>query len=203
MKDISPEAYCDALVIMKESPQSVLPISVIEMHLFSYLGCILALFQGKPIGEWGYSYVVTKEGFPFSVEFEEARKNLVFRGLVDTTSDGLLMPHEPQISNEFEKILTLRALESRRSWMQSATQCALALPVGSIRYAINNTPGLEGPLSISQSRTLLSGIDVSLLYEEYKVISSVLGTDARDLLSPAVIWLSARVLRDREAHLAI
>ena len=53
--EIVPMAYGDALIIASDAPPSILPMSVGEMHLFSYLGCVLALFKGKAIGEWGYS----------------------------------------------------------------------------------------------------------------------------------------------------
>lgn len=195
LEDISPEAYCDALFILNDAPKSVLPMSVIEMHLFSYLGCILGLFQGKPIGDWGYSFAVTSEGFPFSAGFEQARRSLVSSGLVESDDDGAMAPYRPAIDSELETVLATGSWAERRRWLRGATECALALPIGAIRYAIGQTPGMVTSLQIKQRRPLLDADDVELLYDEYRVVNAVLGADAQDVLSPAVIWLSARVLR--------
>ncbi|BCZ60740.1 hypothetical protein SL269_05240 [Klebsiella aerogenes] len=42
---------------------------------------------------------------------------------------------------------------------------------------------------------MLEEDDIDLLYKEYEVISELIGKENKDLLSPAVIWLSARVMR--------
>jgi hypothetical protein len=50
VNDVVPEAYVDGLVLMNDAPASVLPMSVNEMHLYSYLGCIFALFKSMTVG---------------------------------------------------------------------------------------------------------------------------------------------------------
>lgn len=194
MRDINPEAYFDALAIMGDAPRSLIPMSIVEMHLFSYLSCILALFRGLPIGDWGYSYAVTAEGFPFSAEFEDARQATVVRGLTTSMDSGLLQPLQPETSDELDIVLRIGSWGQRRVWIGAALQCALALPMGSIRHAIAQTPGMAASLRLRQKRHLLDVDDVSLIYEEYKIVDAALG-GAEDLLSPAVIWLSARILR--------
>jgi hypothetical protein len=192
---IVPEAYCDALFLLEDAPTSVLPISVSEMHLFSYLGCVLALFRGTPVGDWGYTYAVTLEGFPFSGDFEEARRQVVSGDLATIDDAGLLRPRQPQLSAEVATVSGLGSWTERRAWLRTATECALALPVGSIRHAVAGTPGF--PDGLRQRRRLLEGDDVSLLYAEFELVSSILGLDAEDVLSPAVLWLSARIIREQ------
>lgn len=204
VSDIVPSAYFDCLVIANDAPKSILPISVIEMHLFSYLGCVLALFKGKPIGEWGYDYAITSDGFPFSAPFEEARKSILQSGMLESGDDGLLRPCQPSLGAELQTVLSLGSWAAeRRPWLRTATECALALPMGSIRFAISQTPGVIMPIRLGQRRQLLAEDDVSLLYDEYKIVSSVLGSDAEDTLSPAVIWLSARILRSEDVKVGI
>ena len=43
---------------------------------------MLALFRGAPVAQWGYTYAVTSDGFPFSGDFENARKRVVMAGLL-------------------------------------------------------------------------------------------------------------------------
>lgn len=196
--DIIPEAYFDAVAIMADAPASVMPMTVIEVHLYAYLGCILGLFKGQAVGDWGYPFAVTSEGFPFSVQLENARSVIVARGLVEEDGEGMMAARRDELAAEIDSLLTLGSWGDRRLWLRVATQCALALPVGSIRHAISQTPGLAASVRLGQRRQLLQADDIDLLYEEYKIVSSVLGADVKDLLSPAVIWLSARILRTED-----
>lgn len=193
MLEVVPEAYFDNLVLVGEAPSSVLPMSVVELHLYSYLGCILALFRGQPIGDWGYGYSVTSEGFPFSAELEQSRRVLAKSGILDVDEAGLIRPNVELLGGELKMVLSISSWEERRNYLRTATECALALPVGSIRYAINQTPGIMPSLMLKQRRRLLDTDDISLLYEEYKVVRSVVGES--NALSPAVVWLSARIMR--------
>jgi hypothetical protein len=197
--DIIPEAYFDAVAIAADAPASVMPMTVIEAHLYAYLGCILGLFKGQAVGDWGYPFAVTSEGFPFSVQFETARSVVVARGLVDEDGAGMMTARREEVAAEIDSLLTLGSWANRRQWLRAATQCALALPVGSIRHAIGQTPGLAASVRLGQRRLLLQADDIELLYEEYGIVSSVLGAEVKDLLSPAVIWLSARILRTEDA----
>lgn len=187
------------MAIAADAPASVMPMTVIEAHLYAYLGCILGLFKGQAVGDWGYPFAVTSEGFPFSVQFETARSMVVARGLVDEDGAGLMSARHDELAAEIGSLLTLGSWVDRRQWLRAATQCALALPVGSIRHAIGQTPGLAASVRLGQRRLLLQADDIELLYEEYGIVSSVLGADVKDLLSPAVIWLSARILRTEDA----
>lgn len=197
--DIVPEAYFDAVAIMADAPDSVVPMTVIESHLYAYLGCILGLFKGQAVSDWGYPFAVTSEGFPFSVQFERARSIVVARGLVDEDGQGMMTARRDELAAEIDSLLTMGSWVDRRLWLRAATQCALALPVGSIRHAIGQTPGLAASVRLGQRRHLLQADDIDLLYEEYGIVSSVLGADVKELLSPAVIWLSARILRTEDA----
>ncbi|SDD60142.1 hypothetical protein SAMN05421720_1014 [Rhodospira trueperi] len=183
---------------MADAPASIVPMTVIEAHLYAYLGCILGLFKGQAVGDWGYRFAVTSEGFPFSVQFETARSIVVARGLVDQDGEGMMTARRNELAAEIDSLLTLGSWGDRRLWLRAATQCALALPVGSIRHAISQTPGLAASVRLGQRRHLLQANDIDLLYQEYRIVSSVLGSDVKDLLSPAVIWLSARILRTED-----
>lgn len=199
-RDIIPEAYFDAVTIVGDAPVSTLPMTVIEAHLFAYLGCVLGLFQGQPVGDWGYPFAVTSEGFPYSVPFNDALESLLVRGILDQAGDGMLSVDSAAAQAEISKLLTFGPWSSRREWLKVATGCALTMPVGAIRHAITQTPGMSSAVRLGQRGHLLQQHDTELLYGEYKIVSSVLGEDAHDLLSPAVLWLSARILRREDAE---
>lgn len=197
--DIVPEAYFDAVAILADAPASVVPMTVIELHLYAYLGCILGLFRGHAVGDWGHPFAVTSEGFPFSAQLETARSFAITKGLIVEDGRGMMTARRQEISAELDKLLTLGPWTDRRLWLRAATQCALAFPIGSIRAAMNQTPGLATSVLLGQRRYLLQDDDIALLYDEYKIVRSALGAGTMDLLSPAVIWLSARILRTEGA----
>jgi hypothetical protein len=195
LRDLIPEAYFDTLALMNDAPSSILPMSVNEMHLFSYLACIFALFKGEPLGEWGYPFAITSEGFPFSAQLDVAREISCSNGRIELSDNGLMQPRPVELEAEFETILGVGSWTKRRASLRAATECALALPMGSIRFAVNRSPGMSTSFFLGQRGQLLEPFDVALLYEEYEVVASVLGSDASDILSPAVLWLSARIMR--------
>ncbi len=174
-------------------------LSLLLKCIFSHIwGASWLFFRGAHWG--GYRYAITTEGFPFSAELESARNKATSAGLFSVDDNGML-GRTSRLAEESDALASIgESWRQRREWLRAATACALALPVGSIRYAINQSPGLVSSLRLGQKRALLQGDDVSQLYEEYGVIRSVLGEQARDVLSPAVIWLSAKVIRDQEAQ---
>lgn len=97
---VKPEPYYDALQILNALRKSLEPISTIETHLFAYLSCILGLWRGQPLADWGYNFAVTSEGFPFSADFEIARAELAPRGLVSIDDRGRMRPNHLELDQE-------------------------------------------------------------------------------------------------------
>lgn len=193
---IEPKAYFDSLLIMDEIPQSMKPISFVEYHLFSYLSCVLSLFRGDSISNWGYNYTVTQYGFPFSNDLQNAINLITRKGFIFSDDNGLFQPSNDLIKEELNNFSYKSSISHRRSLISTALKCGLNIPSGAIRNAIKHSPGISLPSSLSQSASLLDDTDnISLIYDEYKVISDMIGKNNKDLLSPAVIWLSARVMR--------
>lgn len=198
MREIAPEAYLDALLIVSEAPSASLPVSVPELHLYAYLACVLGLFRGNAVSNWGYSFAITSEGFPFSVAVDEARELLIGSSLVDL-DDNSRMTGNDRSCEELAIVLQIKDWGARRDWLRAATDCSLALPVGAIRHAVARSPGVSSAFLLGQRAHLLEPEDTTLLYDEYRIVSSVLGADVQDLLSPAVMWLSARLIRTEKA----
>jgi hypothetical protein len=125
----APEAYFDCLSIIIGAPSSVAPLTARELHLFAYLACLLALFEGKPIADWGYQFALTSRGFPHSAEFENARLTLVDTGMLAPVDVEWFAPTNRAVT-ELSWLSELAALSCRKRWLSAATDCALALPVG-------------------------------------------------------------------------
>ena len=198
--DVSPDAYFDVIALLGDAPRSVLPMTVFELHLYAYLACVLGLFRGFPAASWGYLFAVTSEGVPFSAELETARRLLTARGLVSESEEGFIAPHADTLPAELDELSSLSGPSRRRECLKIATRCALALPIGAVRQAVGSSPGLAAAAALGQNRVLLQQNDVSVLHDEYETVCAALEEETRSLLSPAVLWLSARVLRGEDAR---
>ena len=169
------------------------------MHFFSYLGCILALYQGNPVTEWGYRFAVTTEGFPFSGDFECARRLLERRGIVTSDAEGWLEDVSEEAFAEFTNLSGIPSFARRSGWVKSALECTLALPIGSIRSAVGSLPAIRTASILAQNQALFDEDEIELLYSEFRLLEEAFADGVADPLSPAVIWLSARLLGQEEA----
>ena len=52
----SSSASFDLLFVAEELSLKLGTATVGEIHLFSYLGCLLSLFEGQPVADLGYSF---------------------------------------------------------------------------------------------------------------------------------------------------
>lgn len=197
--EISPQAYFDCLAISASAPRSVGPLSVLEIHLFAYMACILALIEGQPVNEWGYTFALTSSGHPYSVGVDGAIELLLRQGKLRQDQNEMLELTEDVGRSEIDGLATIQSLKERQRWIQTATECALALPVGAIKFALGSTPGVDAAIALGQRRELLGEEDIDRLYEERKVIMEVLGESAVDLLAPAVAWLSMHLISEERA----
>ena len=197
----APEAFMDIVGIFRLAPLSALPLSVAELHLFAYLARIVSLFDGSPTAEWGYDFVVTGEGFPFSVELDEARKTAVTLGLITETDEGEAQADAEAIAAEYDTLTRLSDLAKRSAWLKAAMACSLSLPSGTIRTAVNHSPGVMSASAVGQRRQLMQPMDVDTLYAQYRIVTQALGGQDHGLLAPAVLWLSAYVMDQKiDAH---
>ena len=189
------EALTDVVFLVGLAPSSIAPISVAELHLYAYLANLVALNRGVPVSDWGYAFSVTTEGFPFAYELEEARKNLGRRSIIYEDS-GCLRPDEDLFSAEVSVLDSLAQSSRRKEWVSDALACALNLPRGAVRHAINHSPGVAANLRHQRASALLKEADIAAIYNEFALIRDVLGPDSGDLLQPVVVWLSARVISE-------
>ena len=69
---LNPEATFDCLLVAERLRREAGTFTAPELHLFSYLGCLLWLYRGNIAADWGYSFVGTELGAPFSLDIDYA-----------------------------------------------------------------------------------------------------------------------------------
>lgn len=185
---MNPEATFDVLAIVAHLEPTVGRVLPSEVHLFSYLGCLLSLYSGNPVADWGYAFAGTVEGSPFSASVNEALGAL--RASSDLVGDGTGLALSAPGRNEYELLRTLGQNSHREEFLVGACSSVLALPVPVVRSALQQEPALRRVAAIAAPRPLLETVDLDGLYEQFKALASVIGAEVSDVMVPAVAWLT-------------
>ncbi len=183
------QSYFDALNVCDRLQRSVGSVATAEIHLFAYIACLLSLYRGRPVGEWGYHFAVTNEGYPYSPEIDSALRSLTANRSILVAKDDFLMLSQIG-GDEIAELNSLATLRDRIPFLESACECALILPIGSIRTALAQEVNIRGALLLAQARLLLTGVELDLLYEQFEVLTKAIGVNVDDLMVPAVVWIT-------------
>jgi hypothetical protein len=166
-----------------------------EIHLFSYLACLLSLFRGQPVADWGYTFAGLDSGSPFSAELQAACPELEVAGLIVGKAETLTIT--PEGNRELEFLSTLQQFGPRKSYLTAALESLLSFPVGMVRNALSMEPGLRPALRLGGKRALLEETALGQLHEHFEALYSVLG-ETHDLLVPSSVWLTYLLELSRE-----
>jgi hypothetical protein len=182
-------AYFDALSLASRLQNSLGNVAQLEIHLFSYLACLLSLYKGRSVAEWGHQFAVTKQQtYPYSPDLNDAISQLVHNGELSAIDEYVTLGETGQAEYQFLK--TLSQYSDREPLLDGACSSLLALPVGVIREALYQDPDIKGAIALSQSRRLLTESGLETLYEQFAALSSTIGIEIEDLMVPATIWLT-------------
>ncbi len=187
-EDINPYSFFDALFVVDRVGKVLGNATLLEVHLFAYLACLLALYRGQPVAEWGYSFVGTKMGAPYSREIETAVASSVRKGFFRDLNSGFVLTERG--AAEIQLLGDLNQNNLKQVYLEASCSMLLAFPVGIIREALFNEPGLKATVSLSASRALLTGASLELLYEHFSKLSQAVGVEIEDLMIPASVWVT-------------
>lgn len=159
-----------------------------EIHLFAYLSCLLFLYSGQSVSEWGYQFAGTREGSPFSPDLAEAIFNLKLLGFLLEIENYIKLTDAG--CEEYKLLLSLEQNTLREVYLKGACSSVLALPVGLVKNALLKEPELRRAVSLDSARVLLESPGVDLLKEQFSALKKAVGTNVEDLMIPTVVWLT-------------
>lgn len=184
----SHQASHDALTVVGTLEHALNGVTPAEVHLLAYLSCLLSLYGGCAAADWGYDFVRSEWGAPFSAELGSAIDKLRARGYL-ASKHGALRTTGGGIA--FSNFLRERDEHSwRNPYLDGACSSVLALPVGIVRAALREEPSLRHANLHTHPRLLLSRSETDELYDQFRALSQVIGPTVDDLLVPSVVWLS-------------
>jgi hypothetical protein len=189
MNRLNPEATFDCLFIIERLQGNRTSLTSQEIHLFAYLGCLLWIYRKRPVEDWGYGFVGTELGAPFSQEIDTSINELVERGYLRRVHGRV---DSTEIASDSLRYLTALASNTERiECLDAACSSTAAFSVGMVSNALTNEPELSRAQAVPSSRMLLEETARSQLYEQFDALRSALDQRGDDLRLPAVVWLSA------------
>lgn len=195
----NPEASYDSLFVIRELQQPLNGTTSAEVHVLTYLACLLALYRGRPVAEWGYSFVKTKWDTPYSHDITTSLDDLLRCGYIAPDSDGMVntLVCTPRGHSIYQTLDGLKTNRSRRDFLRPACGSSLALSISQIRLALSLEPTLRSAQAHTGAIPLLSAPALGLLYKEFKTLRLALGTIEQNLLLPSCIWMSLLAEKQR------
>lgn len=182
----SPEAFFDAVTIIRRLGPDLDGVSRFEVQRVAYLACLLGLYDGKPLAEWGYGFIRSDFGAPFSADLNAVLDWLSARAL--TSSSGRFFVDD----NAYDRLgpLLSERLQQRERWLTPACDSSLFLPASTLAAGIDGEPTSLSATLQGGGQPLLSNSAQSLLYDQIQALRAALGAIPDDLLTPSMVWMT-------------
>jgi hypothetical protein len=151
------------------------------------MACLLALYDGKPVADWGYAFVRPVSGGPFAAEIDAS----IEYGL----SAGLMLGgrEEVKLSRAGTRLTvemrSLRRFQERSQYLDAAWRAGLTNPPAMIRTALNDGLGIRD--AEAHSRYIVpTSPTLAVLYEHFGSLRAAIPAGVESKLIPALLWLS-------------
>lgn len=164
-----------------------------ELHAFSYLGCLLSVYDNSSMGEWGYGFHATPTGSPYAPELDKAVQWLRAAGLLTQDGDAALtLSMEGEA--DLEQLAKHESVAARLQYLDAAGAAAVLMPLPSVTSALSHEPQLERVLGTPQARNLLDKAGRQLIAPHFETVAAAFndnGLPDPDLALAATVWLTA------------
>lgn len=186
---LNPVTTFDCLHLAMRLQRQIGGFTTSELQLLSYLACLLWIYSGRPQADWGYSYVGTELGVPFSVDVNTTTAMLVGWGYFRDVGDHYEVT--PAAGERLADLSEQQMYSSRLAALNAAGASTLAYPIGVLRDALGQEPELKRAKQVPGSRQLLDDAALDELYSQFRILREALGDRPTDLRASAVTWLAA------------
>jgi len=181
----------DTLSLIARLEKKLLDVSSDELQLFSYLACLLSVYDGLDSNKWGYRFSHTKLGAPYNEGFRLSLNALVLKKLLICKGNDYFQTTEAGL----EKLSTLSNMSiyaGRERYLEASAQSIKFVPYGDVRSALLEEPTLKHAQGLDASHVLLDSESASIefLYEQFELLKTALNSKYKNLVIPALVWMS-------------
>ena len=186
---LNPEATFDTLFVAQRLQIGCATFSAPQLHLVGYLACLLSLYRRQPVTDWGYPFIGTELGAPFSPEIDTAVKELTERGFLSGSRERLQMTGVAE--KQLAELRQLALNQERAECLQAACASTSVFSIGMVGSALSQEPELRRAQALPATRLLLEESAQVQLYTQFDALRQALSQRTNDLRLPAVVWLNA------------
>lgn len=194
----SPLAYFDMLYLGQRLSDLVDGFSRPELHLLAYASCLLSLYEGQPVADWGYEFISAENGLPFSQDIDAAIDEglsldhlLVHGSLVHLSDEGIV---------ELEILRSFEVNKERERYLAGAGDSLLVFGPGNVREAFDYDPVISYLRKGRRTAWVLTEAVTERLYGNFHQLRTALDYDAEDLSVPMITWLRYLIQTGRHAQ---
>lgn len=183
----NPDAIFDTLFVVNQTKQQYGGISLVELNFMSYFSCLLSLYKGNSVSEWGYSFLKSEQGVPISADLNESCKLLSDTG--ELTKEGVCFSMTERGLSRLDFFHSLSNMQWRVEYLEAACDCLLTDSIVDILSAISHD-AIITESSVHQIKYLNSeeNAALSMLYQQFNTIKCAIGNRS-NLFIPATSWL--------------
>lgn len=181
----------DVLAITDRLTRTEKGAALAEVHVLSYLACVMSLYEGKDPQEWQYGFAATPSGAPYAMALDHESSRLRAAGLILDRGD-VMVPSGRGLQ-ELRQLRTLKSLSIRERYLEVACGAAALLPLPAVADALSFEPQLQRAFKAPSARELFKPVGCALLKEHFRAISKALrrrSPTTSDLLVPTKVWLT-------------
>lgn len=180
-------AIFDTLYIILQTRKQSGGLSINELNFLSYFSCLLSLYKGHPVSEWGYTFLRNSLGAPVCADLSESCTMLENRG--DLRLENAIYTITPIGESHIEFYKELEMFKERIPYLNAACDCLLIESI----LDILNTISKDALIVESSAHTVkyLNSDDnssLALLHEQFNVVKEAIGNRS-NLFVPATSWL--------------
>ncbi|AVS89621.1 hypothetical protein C8238_16415 [Paracidovorax avenae] len=185
---MTPEAHFDCLHIAATLDAPLGGVTRLDLQRVAFLSCLLSIYMGEPVADWGYKFANTGDGLPFSDKLIHATEFLVAAdALVDRGSSLKITQRGSALLNQLG---ALELLSPRRPCLDAATASLLAVPGSVMAEGLQQEPTIAASRLHDSASMLLDSPHIQTLHAHFEALATVFPPGSSDLLSPSVLWLT-------------
>ena len=184
---VNPYAIFDTLYIINQTKLQYGGISLTELNFLSYFSCLLSLYKGSAVSEWGYTFLKSEHGVPVSAELSDSCNLLTESD--ELKKEGICFILTEKGNTQLDFYNTLSGMQWRKEYLQAACDCLLIESIVEILSAISNDSVItESSLHTKKYLNSDENTSLSMLYQQFGTIREAIG-NRNSLFIPATSWL--------------
>ena len=194
---INDDAIYDTLFILSrlEGNFTFYPNDAI-VSIFSYLACLMSIFDKTPYSSWGYRYHLTN-GEISSMAIIESIEYLQQKNLIDYYS----FESGYKINSNGKKFLSILdggiKHRIRRKYLRNSADLVVLSDLKTILAGIYQTPDISYPSERSSAKPVLSETAQHEMYNSLNEIALSIGINKNDLILSTISWINYKAEENR------